>query len=137
MKALRILLVLFSFISAFHLANMSSMLDINLPKTIVNYSGWISLLIAFLLAFLVWKITGRLTEKQVTHMLIGGIITGAVCFAGTMIGAMVMFPDCNICPIMGIFFAPAAYLLGMPVGYIIGKRRSIVKSAVQPPMPNM
>jgi hypothetical protein len=74
--------------------------------------------------FFVWKGTAGVQEQLLTTIFKGGFMGGIICFILAFVGALLLYPDCNICPVMSIFIAPLGFVLGLLVGWSVGKKKA-------------
>src|SRR6476620_10853500 len=124
MRATRIILAVFAFCAGYLIATFVIMLALPIPKVIVNNSNLASATVGVAFSFLVWKGTARLQRQVLTRMFQGGFIGGVLAFGLTFIGALVLYPDCNICPVMSMFAAPIGLVIGLFGGWLVWKIRS-------------
>jgi hypothetical protein len=120
---IRIILTLFSFFTGYFTATFIFMYTLPIPEVITNNSMWVSALIGAVLAFFIWKITDGIVPQAQKKMFVGGIIGGGVGWLFTTLGAIIIYPDCNLCPITGVFLgAPIGFLIGLFGGWLLWKK---------------
>lgn len=112
----RIFLTFFVFISVYFFVYwvpfsiIRTEAEIPISSSIPNY---ISLLIAIIVAYFIWKKTGNLTNGLFSHILMGGIIIGGISFCAGFFGPMIVDPDANQGPLLGLFITG-------PIGFVVG-----------------
>jgi hypothetical protein len=124
MKSVHIALVVFAFIAGYLITTLINMSVLPVPKVIVNNSNLVSTLVGIAFSFFVWKGTAGVQKQLLTSMFKGGFIGGILFFILAFVGALLLYPDCNICPVMSIFVAPLGFVLGLLVGWLIGKKKA-------------
>ena len=124
MKSVRIALVVFAFIAGYLITTLINMSVLPVPKLMVNNSNLVSALVGAAFAFFVWKGTAGVQKQLLTSMFKGGLIGGIVCFILALVGALVLYPGCNICPVMSIFIGPMGFVIGLLVSWLIGKKKA-------------
>lgn len=124
MKSIRIALAVFAFIAGYLIITWISMSVLPVPKVIVNNSNLVSAVAGVAFSFFVWKGTAGVQEQLLTSMFKGGFIGGILCLILAFVGALLLYPDCNICPVMSIFIAPLGFVLGLLVGWMVGKKKA-------------
>jgi hypothetical protein len=87
---------------------------------LANASPWISLAAAVLAAIAVaryvWLRTASVERSLVRSIIVGALITGGVAFCVGFFGAIVVMPDANLGPRLGIFVAVPLGLLAGAIG---------------------
>jgi hypothetical protein len=124
MKSKRIALAVFAFIAGYLITTLIGISNLPVPKVIVNNSNLVSAVAGAACLFFVWKGTAGVQEQLLTTMYKGGFIGGIICFILIFVGALLLYPDCNICPVMSIFIAPLGFVLGLLVGWSVGKKKA-------------
>ena len=124
MTASRIIVTVLTFITGYLVSTFVLMLALPIPKVLVNHSNLVSALLAIVLSVIALKGTAHIREQLLNSILIGGVIGGGICFVLTLVGAMILYPGCNICPVMSIFFAPIGFFLGLAGGWLVWKKRT-------------
>lgn len=125
MKSERIALAILAFIAGYLITTLINMSVLPVPKVIVNNSNLVSVLAGAACSFFVWKGTAGVQEQLLTSMFKSGFIGGIICFILAVVGALLLYPDCNICPVMSIFIAPLGFVLGLLVGWLVGKKKLV------------
>ncbi len=93
-----------------------------LLPTGANIPGLISTIVSIVFAtgigIFVWKKTGSISNSLSTHILMGGIIVGAIGFILGFIGPLI-FSKSGTGPLLGIFITgPGGFILGLIGGGI-------------------
>jgi hypothetical protein len=88
--------------------------------SLANASPWISLLAAVLAAMAVaryvWLHTASVERSLVSSTIVGALITGGVAFCVGFFGAIVVMPDANLGPLLGMVVAVPLGLLAGAIG---------------------
>lgn len=124
MKSIRIVLAVFAFIAGYLITTLISMSVLPVPKVIVNNSNLVSAVVGIAFSFFVWKGTAGVQKQLLSSMFKSGFIGGILCLILAIVGALLLYPDCNICPVMSIFIAPLGFVLGLLVGWFVGKKKA-------------
>ncbi|ANE51707.1 hypothetical protein [Flavisolibacter tropicus] len=124
MRATRIILAVFAFCAGYLISTFIIMVALRIPKVIVDNSNLVSAGVAVVFSFLVWQGAAHIQAQLLTRMFQGGFIGGVLAFGLTFIGALVLYPDCNICPVMSMFAAPIGFVIGLFGGWLVWKIRS-------------
>ena len=75
--------------------------------------SFISLVCAAGVGWYVWRVLGAAPHGLVSSTVTGAIVTGAVGFCAGFFGPIILTPEANQGPLLGIFFTgPLGFLLG-------------------------
>ena len=124
MIATRIVLGVLTFFAGYLVATFVIESTLPVPKVIVNHSNLVSAVTGVVFSFFVWIGTAGVQKQLLTRMLLGGFIGGVLTFVLTIVGAVLLYPGCNICPVMSIFIAPFGFVLGLFGGWFFWKKKS-------------
>ncbi len=124
MTAMRIVFAVFALLAGYLITTLVIMSTLPIPKAIVHNSNLVSAVVAVAFSFFILKVTANRQEQLLNRLLRGGIIGGVLGFALSFFGALLIYPDCNICPVMSIFFAPLGFVLGLLGGWLVWKKKS-------------
>lgn len=96
--------------------------------------GIISLMIAAAIAVYVWKKTTAIPDHLISSIVLGGVILGSIGFCAGFFGPMILRPDANQGPLLGIFFTgPLGFILGLIGGavyWLINRKKRTPKTSV-------
>jgi hypothetical protein len=124
MTAPRIVLTVFAFITGYLTSTFVIMSTLPVPKLFIHHSNLVSALLAVALCLIILKSTANIKEQLLNSILIGGVVGGGVVFLLTFFGALVLYPECNVCPVMSMFFAPIGFFLGLFGGWLVWKMKA-------------
>jgi len=89
------------------------------PFSLIQFRGyhWISSLVSLLCAvgvgWYVWKRLGLVPKGLVSSTIVGAVVLGSVGFCAGFFGPMILTPEANQGPLLGIFIiGPAGFLCG-------------------------
>jgi len=120
--AMRLLLAFLAFISSYFFVYWLPLSLIPGVHEIALLPNIISLVIAIIIGFFVWKKTSGTSNSLASHIMIGGIIVGAIGFVAGFFGPLIIAPDSNQGPLLGIFITgPLGFLLGLIGGAVYWK----------------
>ncbi len=89
-----------------------------IPQGMPHRTGIVpSLVIAIGVSYWVWRVTGFLSTELVKAMLTGSLAIGGVGFVGGFLGPLIVSPESNQGPLLGIFITGP---LGLIFGAIAG-----------------
>ena len=72
---------------------------------------------ALAIGYFVWKKSGGISPGLSTHVIMGGIILGAIGFIGGFIGPVIFTPKADQGPLLGIFITgPLGFVAGLIFG---------------------
>jgi energy-converting hydrogenase Eha subunit B len=90
----------------------------------VALSLGLSLAVAILAGRLVWNSGGGINYEAMRSMLRWALILGGIGFAAGFFGPIILTPDANQGPLLGIFITgPLGFVLGGIVGLVLWLRR--------------
>jgi hypothetical protein len=122
--ALRVVVTFFAFVASYYFVYWLPLSLIPGVDKIASLRTVISLVIAIALGVLVWKKTATTSDNLASHIIMGGIIVGAVGFILGFFGPIIFSPDSNQGPLLGIFFTgPLGFVLGLIGGAVYWKVR--------------
>lgn len=90
-----------------------------LPLSLVPFAeesflpGLIALACAVAAGWYVWRRLGRADPGLVTSIVLGAIVVGAIGFCGGFFGPMILTPEANQGPLLGLFITG-------PLGFLVG-----------------
>ena len=92
----------------------------------------LSLIIAAIAAVFVWRKSSGASNGFATNVLFGGLIVGGIGFIAGFFGPLILYPEANQGPLLGIFFTgPIGFIVGLIGGAVywkIRKGKSIAQS---------
>lgn len=134
MKTLmRVILTFFTFVASYYFVYWLPLSLIPGVHEIAWLPNIISLSIAIVISVFVWKKTSSASNSLASHIIMGGIIIGAIGFILGFFGPILFMPDANQGPLLGIFITgPLGFLLGLTGGAILWtvKRRKHRKKVI-------
>ncbi|MBI1398024.1 MAG: hypothetical protein GC151_18780 [Betaproteobacteria bacterium] len=82
------------------------------------------LIVAVVCARFVWTRPGELAGGRAAFALVGALLLGGIGFCGGFFGPMILAPDANQGPLLGLFITgPGGALIGAVAGYVYGRAR--------------
>ena len=101
------------------------------PDDLLDLASVAALLTAAVLAGLVWKATDGEAKGVLATSLTWAGAVGAVGFSGGFFGPMIVTPDANQGPLLGLLITgPLGCVVGAIAGLVVGLRRRLNASAV-------
>jgi hypothetical protein len=127
--ALRVLVTLVAAVATFYFAFwVGGALLISAQLYWLSYVA--SILVAIVVARYVWVHTDSLKAGLIRSMLLWALVTGAVAFSAGFFGPIVLTPEANQGPLLGIFITgPLGFILGAVAGavyWLLRRRRASV-----------
>ena len=127
--AMRIILTFFAFVASYFFVYWLPLSLIPGVHEIALLPNLISLVIAIFVSALVWKKTTNTSNSLASHIIMGGIIIGSIGFILGFFGPIIINPDSNQGPLLGILITgPLSFLLGLISGAIFWKVKRYRKS---------
>ena len=122
-KLFRVTMALISFLIAYLIIALILTVIVKNEKT--NYTIiTLAILLALGVAWLVFKKTSIHLTSEASYILTGGFLLGGLGFAIGFLGPIIIAPNANQGPLLGIFITgPLGFLLGLLIGGILWRRR--------------
>jgi len=94
-----------------------------------EYASYIiAILSALIIVFLLWKKFEFTLEKSI-YIIVGGLITGFISFILGFIGPIIITPEANQGPLLGIFITgPLGFTLGLFIGWLFWFKKNNKKN---------
>jgi uncharacterized membrane protein YdcZ (DUF606 family) len=120
MKTLiRIILTFISFLASYYFTFWVPFSLIPNAHNIPAIPIIISFLVGLSVAILIWKKTKKMSNSLPKYVFLGGIIVGSIGFLLGFIGPIILRPNSNQGPLLGIFVTgPISFLVGLLGGGI-------------------
>lgn len=120
--AMRIIMTFFAFIATYYFIYWVPLSLIPAVRKVAMLPTIIALLIAITIAVAVWKGMRATSHNLAYHILMGGIIVGAIGFVLGFFGPIIFNFGGNQGPLLGLFFTgPIGFILGLIAGAVYWK----------------
>lgn len=119
---IRIIVTMFVFVASFFFIYWLPFSLIPGAREIATLPEVVSLILAIAIGVFVWKKTSTTIDSLASHILVGGIIVGAIGFISGFFGPIIFNWGGNQGPLFGIFFTgPLGFMIGLISGAIYWK----------------
>ena len=109
--------ILYLFIYWKIIFKMPAARNVGLPPNVI------SLLIAIFIGILLWKQIGSISNSLPAYIIAGGVIIGIISFILGFFGPMILMPDNNLGPVIGIIgTGPLGFVVGLFAGGLYWKK---------------
>ena len=120
--AMRIIVTFFAFVASFYFIYWVPFSLIPRAHEIAILPKVASLILAITIGVFVWKKTSTTSNGLASHIIIGGIIVGAIGFILGFFGPIIFSPNSNQGPLLGIFITgPLGFIIGLISGAVFWK----------------
>jgi hypothetical protein len=106
-----------------------------LPFSLLPFTEhrWIPIIISLICAvgvgWYVWKKLGSMQYGMTSNVVMGALVIGGTGFSAGFFGPIILIPNANQGPLLGIFITgPAGLIIGAILGFVIGKIRDKSRS---------
>ena len=127
-RALQIILSVLTFFAVFYFVSYVPFAWIKAIQGNGLLRTLLSLFIALAAGFFVLRKLENTSDNLAKSIVMGGLITGSVCFIIGFIGPIIFNPSSNLGPLLGLFITgPVGFLLGLVGGAIYWKAKQADK----------
>ncbi len=122
--AIRLILTVFVFAAFYMFFYWETIAYIPAARDNDGVTRGVSLLLAILVSIFFWKKIEKRVNSRLSYIIAGSIFVGATAFVLGFFGPLILFPDNNLGPLLGIFITgPAGVLFGLFVGNVYWKSK--------------